>query len=75
MTFSSGLLWQHTEQAAQTGETAGRDKSLPLWECIKILGLSIDHSLRVNHHIVAVAYQIPFRVSALRRMADTRHPI
>ena len=48
--------------------------SLPLQDCIKILGVSVDRSLRFDHHIAAVARQTSLRVSALRRMADTLNP-
>ena len=47
------------------------DKSPSLQDCIKILGVSVDCSLRFNHHIAAIARQTSLRVSALRRMVDT----
>ena len=49
-------------------------KNLPLQDCIKILGVSVECSLCFDHHIAAVARQTYLQVSALRRMADTLDP-
>ncbi len=42
---------------------------LSLQKNIKILGVTIDHQLRFQQHIEAVARQASRRVSALRRVA------
>ena len=49
-------------------------KNLPLQDCIKIVGVSVDRSLRFDHHITAVVRQTSLRVSTLRRMVDTLDP-
>ena len=49
-------------------------KNLRLQDCIKILGVLVDCSLRFDHHIAAIAHQTSLRVSALRRIADTLDP-
>ena len=56
------------------GELRYGGKNLPLQDCIKILGMSVDCSLRFDHHIATVARQTSLRVSALRRMSDTLDP-
>ena len=59
---------------AVSGQLRFGDKSLPLQDYVKILGVSVDRSLRFDHHIAGVARQTSLRVSALRRMADTLDP-
>lgn len=49
-------------------------KILPLQDHIKVLGLTVDHCLRFDHHVEAVARQASQRVSTLRRMAGTLEP-
>lgn len=46
-------------------------KNLSLQDCIKILGMSVDPSLRFDHHIATLACQTSLRVSTLRRVANT----
>ena len=59
---------------AVLGELRFGGKNLPFQDCIKILGMIVDCSLRFNHHISAVAHETSLRVSALRRMVDTLDP-
>lgn len=59
---------------AVAGELCFGGKDLPLQDYIKILGVSVDRSLRFDHHIAAVTRQTSLRVSALRRVANTLDP-
>ena len=56
---------------AVSGQLRFGGKNLPLQDHVKVLGVSVDRSLRFDHHITAVARQTSLRVSALRRRATT----
>ena len=51
------------------GEVMFGSITLPLQECIKILGVDLDRELRFDRHLKHVAHQASLRVSALRRVA------
>ena len=59
---------------AVSGQLHFGGQNLPLQDHIKILGVSVDRSLRFDHHTAAVARQTSLRVSALRRMAAVLDP-
>lgn len=59
---------------AVSGQMRFGEKSLPLQDYIKILGVSVDRGLRFDHHITVIASQTSLQVSALCRMASTLDP-
>ncbi|XP_050687365.1 uncharacterized protein LOC126980953 isoform X2 [Eriocheir sinensis] len=59
---------------AVSGQLRLGGKSLPLQDHIKVLGVTVDQSLRFDLHIRAVARQASLRVSALRRVAGSLDP-